>query len=98
MRVAFLPRRCFVRRQVAFDRVALSCAISMLCAVPAAEGDDLVGSVEPEREPMGFVHVPMEGQRPLRFRGENGERPVGTDLSCEVEDDGIEPTTSTLPA
>ena len=30
--------------------------------------------------------------------GENDKRPVGTDLSCEVEDDGIEPTTSTLPA
>ncbi len=30
--------------------------------------------------------------------GENAERPVGTDLSYEVEDDGIEPTTSTLPA
>ena len=29
---------------------------------------------------------------------QNDERPVVTDLSHEVEDDGIEPTTSTLPA
>ncbi len=83
---------------MAFDRLASGFAISMLCAVPAAEGDDLVGFVKLEREPMGFVHVPVEGQRLLRFRGENDKRPVGTDLSCGVEDDGIEPTTSTLPA